>query len=210
MASSTIVQDAVKLVKKTGATLGEHLIYSNNGIEKVPGRRIKQLTKAKQGFADAVGKANTEEAMADVLSRHTPMKYRTKAGKEQWANLPNESKKALIGAHYDASIKQQEALQKTYSGMTGGAKDSFSTMQTAYASQYPERNMKTNLVSSAMAGGDLATHYFLGGGAKTSAVRIGTAAAGYGAVTGAARYMSGGSMSYNSRGEKDIAGIPFV
>lgn len=44
----------------------------------------------------------------------------------------------------------------------------------------------------------------------TSAVRIGGAGAAYmGAATGA-RYLSGGGLTYNNQGERDIAGIPFI
>ena len=42
------------------------------------------------------------------------------------------------------------------------------------------------------------------------AMRIGGAAAGVVGVGVAGRYLSGGNMSYNADGEKDIAGIPFI
>jgi hypothetical protein len=44
----------------------------------------------------------------------------------------------------------------------------------------------------------------------TAATRVGAAGGAYmGAATGA-RYLSGGGLTYNNKGERDIAGIPFI
>jgi hypothetical protein len=60
------------------------------------------------------------------------------------------------------------------------------------------------------AGLDVAGTYFFGEGGKKSAIRIGTAAAGYMGVNMAGRAITGGSLTTNNNGERDIAGIPFI
>lgn len=52
--------------------------------------------------------------------------------------------------------------------------------------------------------------YFLGADKTTNAIRMGTFGAGYVGVSGLTRAVSGGSMTRNKKGERDIAGIPFL
>lgn len=52
--------------------------------------------------------------------------------------------------------------------------------------------------------------YFLDKDKKTVATRIGTTVAGIGTVNIAGRYLSGGTLTTDRYGRKDIAGIPFV
>lgn len=48
------------------------------------------------------------------------------------------------------------------------------------------------------------------GRAMAVAARVGGAGAAYMGINGGLRYMSGGGMTYNNQGERDIAGIPFI
>ena len=48
------------------------------------------------------------------------------------------------------------------------------------------------------------------GRTMAAAARIGAAGAAYMGVNGGLRYLSGGGMTYNNQGERDIAGIPFI
>lgn len=45
---------------------------------------------------------------------------------------------------------------------------------------------------------------------KTAAMRSGLAVGGYVGINAAGRAATGGGMTYNNRGERDIAGVPFV
>lgn len=56
----------------------------------------------------------------------------------------------------------------------------------------------------------LAGSYFMGGSAAQNATRIGTAAGGVMGVSLAGRGLTGGSLTKNNKGERDIAGIPFL
>lgn len=56
----------------------------------------------------------------------------------------------------------------------------------------------------------MAKDYFIGGDMKQNAARIGTAAGLYMGAAAGARYVSGGGMTYNNQGQRDIAGIPFI
>ena len=56
----------------------------------------------------------------------------------------------------------------------------------------------------------LAGSYFMGGTAAQNATRIGTVGAGYMGVNLAGRGLTGGTLTKNNKGERDIAGIPFI
>lgn len=58
---------------------------------------------------------------------------------------------------------------------------------------------------------DVGKDYFWDSATKQERIaRIGTATAGVYAGANAVRYATGGTVTYNSKGERDIAGIPFV
>lgn len=45
---------------------------------------------------------------------------------------------------------------------------------------------------------------------KTAAMRVGAGVGIYAGAAAGARYVSGGGMTYNNQGQRDIAGIPFI
>lgn len=58
--------------------------------------------------------------------------------------------------------------------------------------------------------GDDTKDYFTGGDFTQNAVRMGAAAGVLGTAAVGTRYMSGGSVTHNNQGRRDIAGIPFI
>ena len=52
--------------------------------------------------------------------------------------------------------------------------------------------------------------YFMGSDKKVRNTRIATAAAAYAGVTVGGRYLSGGTLTRDNYGRKDIAGVPFI
>lgn len=52
--------------------------------------------------------------------------------------------------------------------------------------------------------------YFAGSGFKKGAARVGTAYAGINAIGMVGRGLGGGDLTHNTKGERDIAGIPFI
>ena len=70
----------------------------------------------------------------------------------------------------------------------------------------------TSVRGAASDASEMAMSYFLGNGVSKTArnTRLGVAGAGVaGAMTGG-RFISGGSLTHNNKGEKDIMGVPFI
>lgn len=73
---------------------------------------------------------------------------------------------------------------------------------------YNHAKDKEGFVNKGLFGAEVAKAYFSEDGKKGA--RIGTAVAGAGVASVGLRYLSGGSMTQNNTGKRDIVGIPFV
>lgn len=116
----------------------------------------------------------------------------------------------------DEALKNYKKLHRAYLDkvdMLDGVesyKDMYSQMTSFYQLQRGEDKAKS-LGDHLKAGIDVGLDYFvLSANKKQKAARIGTAAVGTFVGANATRYMTGGTFGYNSRGERDIAGIPFI
>lgn len=74
----------------------------------------------------------------------------------------------------------------------------------------PEQGMVGKVLNEVGTAKSLTGGYFLGGSTTRNASRIGLASAAYAGVNITGRKISGGSIGKNNKGEKDIAGIPFI
>ena len=86
--------------------------------------------------------------------------------------------------------------------------------QIAGESSNKERGMVSKVLTDIGTAKNLGSEYFLGGkktaGKLRNAGRIGAAVGIYAGVNAGGRLVSGGSLTRNNKGEKDIAGIPFI
>lgn len=85
-----------------------------------------------------------------------------------------------------------------------GYEDVAAQQREAYLGQIRSRTEARNAMAKE------AKDYFVGGDFTQNAARIGAATAAVGGVAVGTRYMSGGSVTHNNQGRRDIAGIPFV
>ena len=67
-----------------------------------------------------------------------------------------------------------------------------------------------DMSSTLLSGKDLAKEYFTGGTKTQNYTRRAAAAGAYMGVNIAGRAVTGGSLGYNNKGERDIAGIPMI
>lgn len=141
---------------------------------------------------------------------------------DKFDDISKAYKSYVTGAGKDAQRKQAiEALRKN--GFRPNNKSSISDQIDAFhiakkdklpnlkkfdrnPSNYIESNPSTipNFVAGAT------KDYFTNGTKGQLAARYGAVAAGYAGVSTASRYLTGGTATRDSYGNKDIAGIPFV
>lgn len=164
-------------------------LLSNLGVEKGKGVVANAVNVSKNGGA-AYKRAMTANGLGDRMSA------KISAGFE-------DASKAMQSDKF-------KALADDLKGMNS-AKDVVKTMADGRALGRSVTAQRPNFSDYVAASKEVAKDYFWTGATKGQRVaRIGTAAAGYGVATGTARYISGGSVQYNSKGERDIAGIPFM
>lgn len=211
---SSIFEDVVSLANKTKKAWGEHLIYSNNGITKNVDSVIERTAKQQDSVMKQIvaGGEKSEEALTAILNTHRPSNFKlSKEGVEEWEKMTNPQRQKVIQRDFKNQTSKLSALKETLS--TSGSdsmEDAFNAYRT-YGREMSSGGEKMSEMAGIMSGAKgVAGHYFLGSGAKSGAIRMGTAAAGYATAAGTVRYVSGGSMGYNRNGQRDIAGIPFI
>ena len=119
-------------------------------------------------------------------------KGRGKVGKEAMEDLLRNKNKA-----YSRKISLEDDLTSGISSMD------------AHAKELSRMGYGDSTIGLQMGKG-LAKEYFTGGSRGQNATRIGAAAGAYMGVNVAGRKLSGGSVGYNNKGERDIAGIPML
>lgn len=182
-----IFNKAVSQAKKGGSFIKSNLSV-NGGVTEVVDNVAKNRAKS------MMGKAN--EAMGDIM----------RSGK----NMGKAN-----GAMHDIYRSARENFDHTMSSSAKRATEGFSKegFKQAYHNLSKNNGTSTNAFKNNMdIGVDMAKSYFWNDANNTQrAVRLGTAAVGaYGAGSYIARKSDGGTLTKNSKGERDIAGIPFI
>lgn len=191
---------------KTGFLKG---LVSNQAIESVPVFN-KLLPQGNLGIRD--GGAQIKGAYAGVRADKARIKGYKQRAAEQDKNLAeavtlNEkgvtSDEMLAAQRTAFDAKKERYLQRVKDNenrLTNLAEDRGSMVSGGLASM--AKGVGGYFAASDMRG--------MSGRAMTAAVRTGTAGAAYMGANAGLRYMSGGGMTYNNQGERDIAGIPFI
>ena len=180
-------------------------LVSNQSIEKVPVFN-KLLPQGDLGITAGKERAKGAFAGARADSRRA-RGYAKRAGQQ------------------DNNLAEAVAFNKqglTSDDMLAAQQQAFTAKKNRYMERAEENAMRLEKRGNEMRGGvgDMIKGvggYFaasdmrgMGGRAMTAAVRTGTAGAAYMGANAGLRYMSGGGLTYNNQGERDIAGIPFI
>lgn len=209
MKMSSVMSDAISLMHRVGSGVKRNLVRSNEGLAKIPTKELERLGKASEAFAKGFDSKQGND-LIQHLEKHRPMAYRKGEGIESWKGMTGEEKRSAIKKDYNIRMKQQRELINTINEVQGqGTMGTFHQLRQQYALGGEAGNWNT-IRSGTKAAGLMAQDYYLGGSLSQNATRIGVTAGAYMAGASGVRYLSGGSMSYNSNGERDIAGIPFV
>lgn len=175
------------ILKDEGVSRVAQKVKSNYAVGTSHSRTMAQI-KGANNADDAIrnlGKRN--ETLVDRMADDKYSKQHKRYAAEMTDNSV-VSDKFRDGADFDA-IKRTEMDR-----LKGLRKDSdIATRETALKD-----------------GSRAAKDYFVGGGFKQNSARIGAAAGIYGAAAIGGRAISGGGATYNSQGQRDIAGIPFI
>lgn len=182
-----IFNKAVSQAKKGGSFIKSNLSV-NAGVTGVVDNVAKSRSKA------MFGKAN--EAMGDIL----------KSGKNI-SGADNAMHNIYRNARKNYEHTMDSSLKRSF--------EKFNKQDLKYAYDNLAKNNGTSpnmFKNNVDIGVDMAKSYFWNDANKTErAVRLGTAAVGaYGAGSYIARKSDGGTLTKNSKGERDIVGIPFI
>lgn len=206
---ANVMSDAIGLMQRVGSGMKKNLVRSNEGLSNIPTKRLAKLEKSKEAFLKGFDTKQGED-LVDHLEKYRPTSYRMGKGAESWGDMTGDQKRSAIKKDYNIRMKQQQGLIDTISNVQDkGTVGTFSALQKQYASTGKAGKVNT-LKSGAKAAGLMAQDYYLGGNLSQTATRMGVTAGAYMAGASGVRYLSGGSVGYNSKGERDIAGIPFM
>ncbi len=184
-------------------------LISNQAIESVPVFN-KLLPQGNLGFND--GRNQISKAYYGVRADKSRIKGYKQRAAEQDKNLAEAVALNEKGVTSDEMLAAQRTAFE-------GKKDRY--LQRVKDNENRINNLaqdRGGMVSSGVAGMAKGVGgYFaasdmrgLSGRAMTAAVRTGTAGAAYMGANAGLRYLSGGGLTYNNQGERDIAGIPFI
>lgn len=182
-------------------------ILSNLGVEKGKGVVSNAVNVAKNGGA-AYKKAMSTNGLGDRMSS------KISAGVEDVAKAMQTDEFKALDQAAQAAYRDQFIAAQTLVEDLKGLNSSTDVVKTIAEGRALGRGSTVDgpgFTDYLAASREVAKDYFWTGATKGQrAVRFGTVAAGYGVASGTTRYLSGGSMTYNSKGERDIAGIPFM
>lgn len=182
-------------------------LLSNLGVEKGKGVVANAVNVSKNGGA-AYKRAMTANGLGDRMSAKISSGFEgvSKAMQSDEFKALDQAKQKAYSDQFIAA----QALADDLKGMNS-TKDVVKTIAEGRALGRSTAVYGPKFSDYVAASKEVAKDYFWTGATKGQrAARIGTVAAGYGVATGTARYISGGSAQYNSKGERDIAGIPFM
>lgn len=179
-------------------------VFSNDTVESIP--VFKHL--ATQG-ANGVGMKNAYDVARQSgkkMSQASRMDSRlaSKISKNEKEAAKIKADKGLGEADRERALATLSSRHKQLSGRKNGLSDTADGYQDQMVSGIGDtiKGVGRYFGATDMRGQS--------GRATAMAVRGGVAAAGYMGANTALRYVSGGGMTYNNTGERDIAGIPFL
>ena len=179
-----------KVVGKIIANAG-----ADGGFSAVSGA-LNKVKSTGRRYVDAMmyDTQNVGPRMAKTLERETKM-------------LSHEIGKAKKDGLSDTYIKGMQNKHLEGASNIDDVADRLLETQRMFNGEGTLEGVKGSLA----VGGRLAKDYFWDSANKTQkAARIGTVAGMAGASALGGRYMSGGNAMYNSKGERDIVGVPFM
>lgn len=188
-----------KVVGKIIANAG-----ADGGFSAVSGA-LNKVKSTGRRYVDAMmyDTQNVGPRMAKTLERETKM-LSHEIGKAKKDGLSDTYIKGMQNKHarLNASRKNLEGASNI-----DDVADRLLETQRMFNGEGTLEGVKGSLA----VGGRLAKDYFWDSANKTQkAARIGTVAGMAGASALGGRYMSGGNAMYNSKGERDIVGVPFM
>lgn len=149
-----------------------------------------------------------------------------KAIESQTKSLTSENEKLVKRLTETTDLKKQQDIQNTMTRNTDRLNDLVGVKQGGIATDATMKDRagrigtlegELNSLSNAQFkdGATGLKNYFTAqdrpeSKGMTSAIRIGGAVGAYAGVAGGLRALSGGSMTTNNQGQRDIAGIPFI
>lgn len=189
-------------------------IASNGGV----GSLVPQILKSEQAsntigrFSDSykLGKGFEQNASiygrAAGMDRDAAMQYMEK----QVETLGKRAGKMNDATKAEKVIQQQAEIAAMQDSLRAGG-DHKSILKAGKEKSLSQRDLHAEQARDTLKEfPGMAKDYFLDGDFTQNAARIGTAAGLYMGAAAGARYVSGGGMTYNNQGQKDIAGIPFI
>lgn len=174
------------------------------------------------GLYDAVRNLNAKSAKQSQLSTIDKAMRNAKTSKDYNEALAEGTKKISERAtKADAgSIKGQglserlSVMEQAQTSARGMSEDAFQAqrqrLKTDSYKKQRSRDISDDLNPASKNVLSATKGYFATDDMKTNAVRAAAAAGALGTVAVGTRYLSGGSATVNNRGERDIAGIPFI
>ena len=183
-------------------------ILSNAGAEgssSILGKAVEKVKSGGRKYVDAL-RYDTQNAGSRISANleKDSKKLSHNIGKAKRENLSDGTIKSMQQKH-----AKMTATRKSLDGVNDldSAAEKILDVRSSFNGDTFGGQAKT-LASTA---GTIANDYFWDGATKGQrAARIGTAAGAVTAGNVGVRVMSGGSLTYNSKGERDIVGIPFM
>ena len=157
---------------------------------------------------------NAEQSQLSTIDKAFRNHESSKAFNEQMADraerLSNAIANAPKGSKKEARLRAQETHVKNNLNLSNAE---FTRRRQAAIDDGGKTRSKEFAEALKQPGKDLrrgAVNYYTSGTTGQKATRIGATALAYGAAATGTRYMTGGSATTNNRGQRDIAGIPFI
>ncbi|MBQ1769723.1 MAG: hypothetical protein IIZ99_03350 [Turicibacter sp.] len=204
---ANVMNDAVSLMQRVGSGIKKNLVRSNEGMAQIQSKKIARLNRTHDNFSDGVRNLSGND-LSNYLEAYRPANFRVGKGAQAWGEMTGEQRKIAIQKSQVLRSKEAERVADAIAGAQGkGTRETFNLLRDSYAGG--ETSKLSTVKSSAKAAGLMAQDYYTSGNFTQTATRVGVTAGAYMVGASGARYLSGGSMGYNSKGERDIVGVPF-
>lgn len=205
-------KDIISKVSKGAGQIAEELAGSSYWAKVAPG--MKQLQKeAGERIATSSGKSTKiyEQNLLDRVSEKiaymmSGIQGTPREGAEYEALLKELSEKIKSPEDIDAVLKNKIFEGKDMTAFSQKMKDILGKPISAPVS--PENAYKNASILSKMT--EIPKAYFTNPDKDIRNTRIATAVGGYAAASIGGRYLTGGTLTKDSYGRNDIAGVPFI
>lgn len=198
---------------------GDHIKEQKNLRDKEYNQKNKEYKESGVEYDKEALKKELDEKYKVDDDPYEKINEEMKTEREAMEKFNNESRKNTIGTDglsTEQVVQQNKANDTFYESMQKNFDKKYNHKKEGIfkESGYREGTRSgalSELMGTGPATASKASEYFYHGASKEQALwRGGAAVAGVGATMVGARYLSGGNMSYNADGEKDVAGIPFI